>query len=111
VFRSEDAALPTLNQRIEVGSTVYADEASHWDALHALFLIKRVNHTLAYSDNGASTNMAESFFSRLRRAEIGMHHHIAGPYLHAYSSEMAWREDNRRRSKWRALSSDDRRGA
>ncbi len=40
--------------------------------------------------------MAESFFSRLRRAEIGIHHHIAGPYLNAYAAEMAWREDNRR---------------
>ena len=40
--------------------------------------------------------MAESFFSRLRRAEIGVHHKIAGPYLNAYANEMAWREDNRR---------------
>jgi len=40
--------------------------------------------------------MAESFFSRLRRAEIGTHHHIAGPYLAAYANEMAWREDHRR---------------
>ena len=40
--------------------------------------------------------MAESFFSRLRRAEIGTHHHIAGPYLAAYAAEMDWREDNRR---------------
>ncbi len=31
-----------------------------------------------------------------RRAEIGIHHHIAGPYLQAYSQEMAWREDHRR---------------
>jgi hypothetical protein len=29
-------------------------------------------------------------------AEIGTHHHICGPYLTAYSDEMAWREDNRR---------------
>ena len=40
--------------------------------------------------------MAESFFSRIRRAEIGTHHHIAGRYLGAYASEMAWREDHRR---------------
>ena len=40
--------------------------------------------------------MAESFFSRLRRAEIGIHHHIAGPYLAAYAAEMGWREDRRR---------------
>jgi ISXO2-like transposase domain len=57
-----------------------------------------VNHSLAYSMDGACTNMAESFFSRLRRAEIGIHHHIAGPYLNAYASEMAWREDRRRTS-------------
>ena len=36
------------------------------------------------------------FFSRLRRAEIGIHHHISGQYLSAYASEMAWREDHRR---------------
>src|SRR3546814_12305255 len=42
--------------------------------------------------------MAESFFSRLRRAEVGTHHHIAGPYLASYAAEMAWREDNRRTS-------------
>jgi hypothetical protein len=32
----------------------------------------------------------------LRRAEIGIHHHVAGPYLAAYANEMTWREDNRR---------------
>jgi ISXO2-like transposase domain len=33
-------------------------------------------------------------FSRLRRAEIGTHHHIAGPYLAAYADEMAWRKES-----------------
>jgi hypothetical protein len=27
------------------------------------------------------TNWAEEFFSRMRRAEAGHHHHLAGPYL------------------------------
>jgi hypothetical protein len=49
-----------------------------------------------YSTAEACTNQAESFFSRIRRAEIGIHHHIAGRYLSAYATEMAWREDNRR---------------
>src|SRR5436305_9839695 len=34
----------------------------------------------------------------MRRAEIGHHHHIAGPYLLRYSQEASWREDNRRAS-------------
>ena len=78
------------------GSTVHADEASHWDALEARFLTKRINHSVEYANAEANTNMAESFFSRLRRAEIGTHHRIAGRYLHAYAQEMGWREDNHR---------------
>lgn len=96
VTRAEDEALPIIKDRVAVGSTVYADEATHWDELHVRYLTKRINHSLAYSDGDACTNQAESFFSRLRRAEIGIHHHIAGPYLGFYANEMAWREDNRR---------------
>jgi hypothetical protein len=32
----------------------------------------------------------------LRRAEIGIHHHIAGAYRLRYAQESSWREDNRR---------------
>ena len=58
--------------------------------------MKRINHQEAYSLDGACTNWAEEYFSRLRRAEIGHHHHIAGAYLLRYAQEAAWREDNRR---------------
>lgn len=98
VANAEHEAVPQIAKWVEEGSTVHADEASHWDALHARYLTKRINHSESYSDGEACTNMAESFFSRLRRAEIGTHHHIAGPYLESYSDEMAWREDNRRLS-------------
>ncbi len=40
--------------------------------------------------------MRKSFFSRMRRGEIGHHHHIAGPYLLRFAQEAAWREDHRR---------------
>ena len=58
--------------------------------------VKRINHQEVYSLNRASTNWAESYFSRLRRGEMGHHHHIAGPYLLRYAQEAGWREDNRR---------------
>ena len=96
VFNSEAAGVADIAAVIELGSTVHADEAPHWDALHDRFLTKRINHEWAYSDEGACTNDAELFFSRVRRAEIGIHHHIAGPYFAAYVAEMAWRDDNRR---------------
>jgi hypothetical protein len=41
-------------------------------------------------------NDAVSFFRRVRRAEAGHHHHVAGPYLLRYAQEASWREDNRR---------------
>lgn len=98
VARSESAAVPGIKQQIESGSTVYADEATAWDELHGHYDTKRINHSMSYSHNGACTNQAESFFSRLRRAEVGTHHHIAGDYLELYADEMAWREDNRQTS-------------
>jgi len=32
----------------------------------------------------------------MRRAEIGHHHHVAGPYLLRFAQESAWREDHRK---------------
>jgi transposase-like protein len=96
IHKTEGEAVQTIANRVEAGTVVHADEAAHWDVLHSHYLTKRINHSENYSDGEACTNQAESFFSRLRRAEIGTHHHIAGPYLNAYASEMAWREDNRR---------------
>jgi transposase-like protein len=96
VATTEAAGVPFVLATVKDGSTVHADEASHWDDVERRFLTKRINHSVEYSSSEACTNMAESFFSRLRRAEIGTHHHIAGPYLAAYAQEMAWREDNRR---------------
>jgi hypothetical protein len=76
--------------------------------------MQRINHQDGYSIDGACTNGAESYFSRLRRGEVGHHHHIAGPCLVRYPSsdhsielrskeplvslaqEAAWREDLRR---------------
>ncbi len=52
-------------------------------------LICQGNHQRACSDEGACTNNTERFFSTLRRAKIGTHHRIAGPYLNTYAGEMA----------------------
>lgn len=96
VGKNEAEGVEIVSAVVEADAVIHADEAGHWDALHARYETKRINHREAYSLNGACTNMAESFFSRLRRAEVGTHHHISGPYLYAYAGEMAWREDNRR---------------
>ena len=96
VHQTEAHGVAFVVATVAPGAIIHADEASHWDAHEAKFMTKRINHSVEYSTPESNTNMAESFFSRLRRAEIGTHHHIAGRYLSAYAMEMAWREDNRR---------------
>jgi hypothetical protein len=95
-FQSEAAAASFIRAKVAAETEIMADEAPSWNELHGRYIVKRINHQLAYSDQGACTNGAESFFSRLRRAEAGHHHHIAGAYLARYAQESAWREDHRR---------------
>ncbi len=97
VVKKEAHSVEELSRRIAPGTVVHADETRSWDPLYYEgFDLLRINHEEVYSDGQSSTNQAESFFSRIRRAEIGMHHHVAGPYLGDYAHEMAWREDARR---------------
>jgi hypothetical protein len=98
VFKSEADAISFITRRVAKGTTINADEAGSWEKLHERFEVRRVNHEEAYSHDGGCTNWAEEFFSRMRRAEIGHHHHIAGAYLLRYAQEASWREDNRRQS-------------
>jgi hypothetical protein len=97
VFKAEVDSLGFIIQRVNPASKLMTDEATSWNALYAGFDVSRIDHSKLYSDkSGVFTNGAEEFFSRMRRAEIGHHHHIAGRYLVRYAQESAWREDHRR---------------
>ena len=111
-FPSEAAALPYIRAHVARETEMHADDGHAWNELHARYVIKRINHQIAYSMDGACTNGAESFFSRMHRGEVGHHHHVAGTYLARYAQESAlqpaprvvppgdrlrrWREDHRR---------------
>ena len=95
---AEDA-VPAAGRQMHPVSGVGQQGAARvirWDIFHTRFATKRINHSVRYADKDVCTNQAESYFSRLRRAEIGTHHHVSGKYLHQYAREMAWREDYRR---------------
>jgi phosphopentomutase len=95
---SEAEAAAIGHQIIEPGSEVYTDEGNHWIRFAARYVLHMVNHSERYSDGDKCTNWAESYFARLRRCELGIHHHIAGPHLAEYANEISWREDRRRYS-------------
>ncbi|MFY9763359.1 MAG: IS1595 family transposase, partial [Xanthobacteraceae bacterium] len=104
VFKSEAKAMAFLRAHVAKGTIMNADEAGSWEELHKRYEVRRINHEEAYSLDGACTNWAEEFFSRMRRAEIGHHHHIAVAYLLRYAQEASWREDNRRVSNGEQVS-------
>src|SRR3954463_7415555 len=92
VFRTEAEALNFIRNHVAPKTTLYADEAASWDDLHAKFELHRINHQEAYSLGGEAeinTTQAESFFSGMRRGELGHHHHIASPYLIRFAQEAA----------------------
>lgn len=93
----ESDAVPIMRKLVKKGSVVHADEASQYDSLHGYFDTKRINHSKSYSDGIACTNQAESFFSRMRRAERGVYNSIGRGYTSYYALEMSWREENKRR--------------
>lgn len=96
VVKREAEGVAIVRDRVELGTELHADEGTHWDNLEAQYDAHRINHSEAYSWDGACTNQAESYFSRLRRAVTGQHHHVSPQYLYQYANEAAWREDTRR---------------
>jgi len=96
VVKQEADGVEPITKIIAGDAVVHADEASHWDRLHATFRAMRINHSDAYSLNGVCTNQAESYFSRLRKMVEGQHHHVSPQYLSAYAAHAAWMEDHRR---------------
>ncbi len=95
--KREAEGVKLAETHVAKGTKVYADEAPHWDELEASFPDPgRVNHSEAYSADGANTNQAESYFARHRRMVNGQHHFSTARYLHQNAAEAAWKEDFRR---------------
>jgi transposase-like protein len=96
VVKNEAEGVQIAKQVVDRLAIVHADEASHWDALHAGWKAERINHSEAYSLEGACTNQAESYFARLRRMVEGQHHGVSPRHLAQYATHAAWLEDHRR---------------
>ncbi|MDY0885403.1 transposase [Dongia soli] len=92
-----DVAWDLVEKYVQKPASLRADEHPAYNDLLGLFSVARNNHSVAYvSAPGASTNQAESFFSRVRKAAKGFHHRMSGKYLNWYVADLAWREDMRR---------------
>lgn len=82
---------------VKPGSLIMTDENAAYTALSCWFDHRCVEHAVEFSSlDGTNENQAESYFSRLRRAEYGTFHGFRPKYLFDYAQEFAWREDVRR---------------
>ncbi|ANY81254.1 hypothetical protein BB934_26075 [Microvirga ossetica] len=101
VIREEDgdAAWSAVRDHVSRDAKVFADEHGSYNDLIGLNRLGRVNHSKAYSsEDGTNTNFVESFFSRVQRAYVGIHHRFSTRYLDWYVADLAWREDLRQLS-------------
>lgn len=97
--RSENARdVMELAQRyVAPGSRIFTDENPAYNELSKYFEHHVVNHSEEYSTpEGVSDNLAEGFFSRMRRGQYGVHHGFRSMYMAFYGWEYAWRETHRR---------------
>lgn len=95
----ESDAIPFIKKYVESGSTVMSDENAAYNQLSFTYVHKTVQHYVEYqTKDGVSNNQAESFNSRMRRAEYGVYHGYRPTYLMLYACETAWQEDNRKKT-------------
>lgn len=97
---TSEEILALTKKWVKKGSTVWSDECPSYGNLKLHdYDHDVVNHTYEFSsDEGVNENQAESYFSRLRRSEVGVYHRITPKYMDDYAAEMAWREDMRRKN-------------
>ena len=103
---SENAtvAAKLARQLVEEKATIMTDENAAYTVLSTWYDHRSVEHAFQYVDpDGVNENQAESFFTRMRRAEYGTFHGYRPKYLMDYAQEFAWREDMRRTTEHEKL--------
>lgn len=80
----------------QLGSKVYTDEATAYNALNPFFDHEAVKHSVSeYVRGQAHTNGAESFWSMLKRGYHGVYHKMSPKHLQRYVDEFAGRHNVR----------------
>lgn len=84
-----------LRKHVAEGSTVYTDEANHYDYLPE-FTHEFVDHTEAYVKGRIHVNGVENFWSLLKRSLAGTYVSVEPFHLQAYVNEQAFRYNLRK---------------
>jgi hypothetical protein len=97
--------LSILDKVCKNETTVVSDDFTGYKILDKKtenkFLHLTVNHSQGqYSaGDGIHTNSIESFWSLVKRAYVGTHHHYSVKYMQKYIDEMCFRQNNKENKK------------
>ena len=91
-----DVAAAAIQAVTLPGTVVITDQSPAYARIGDIRAHQSVNHSVSFKEDGVTSNLAESSFSRVRRAHYGTHHYLSVTYLDWYAGELCWREDRRR---------------
>ena len=78
------------------GSLLISDEFRSYRAVRDHIKHAVVNHSRHYVDGPLHTNTIEGFWSLVKRAWYGQHHHYDRDYTPLYAAEAGWKYNQRR---------------
>ncbi len=77
------------------GSMMITDEYKAYNAVHRIMPHAVVNHQQRYADGMTHTNTIEGFWSLLKRAFVGFHHHYSVRWMPLFVAESCWKYNKR----------------
>jgi hypothetical protein len=96
---SEKSVIPLIEKYVDRSAEIWSDNGQAYSKVNAINTHRTVTHSVEYcTEDGVNNNQAESYFSRVRRAEYGVFHGMRRQYFAFYANEFAWRADMSKKS-------------
>jgi transposase-like protein len=101
MFEKRDLTNKGLRKFIErfvdvAASVLMTDEFSGYSRMHSVMDHLTINHKVAYAEGIVHTNSIEGFWSLVKRAYYGQHHHYSVKYMDLYISEACYKYNTRK---------------
>jgi transposase-like protein len=85
-----------INEHIEVGSTVFTDDAGGYRTMSEAYRHEVINHAFEYVRDNVHTNSIENFWSLLKRSIKGTYVSVEPFHLQKYVTEQTFRYNERK---------------
>ena len=78
------------------GSLLVTDEYTAYNAAKRVYQSATINHNIQYVDGDTHTNTIEGYWSLIKRAWYGSHHHYSTKWMPFYIAESTWKYNQRK---------------